>query len=74
MILAVMKAIHVTAYIETWKIQVFNGVWTRDLAILVRRSNQLSYEAYLGPHQTKLRKTYYLQEKSNVEFKSSYHT
>ena len=22
-----------------------NGVWTRDLAILVRRSNQLSYEA-----------------------------
>ena len=27
------------------KIQDFNGVWTRDLAIPVRRSNQLSYEA-----------------------------
>ena len=27
------------------KIQDFNGVWTRDLAISVRRSNQLSYEA-----------------------------
>ena len=25
--------------------QHFNGVWTRDLAIPVRRSNQLSYEA-----------------------------
>ena len=30
---------------EAWKIQDFNGVWTRDLAITVRRSNQLSYEA-----------------------------
>ena len=30
---------------ESWKIQDFNGVWTRDLAIPVRRSNQLSYEA-----------------------------
>ena len=30
---------------ETWKIQDFNGVWARDLAIPVRRSNQLSYEA-----------------------------
>ena len=37
MILAVMG--------EAWKIQDFNGVWTRDLAIPVRRSNQLSYEA-----------------------------
>ena len=27
------------------KIQDFNGVWTRDLAIPVRRSNQLRYEA-----------------------------
>ena len=27
------------------KIQDFNRVWTRDLAIPVRRSNQLSYEA-----------------------------
>ena len=30
---------------EAWKIQDFNRVWTRDLAIPVRRSNQLSYEA-----------------------------
>ena len=30
---------------EAWKIQDFNGVWTRDFAIPVRRSNQLSYEA-----------------------------
>ena len=30
--------------IEAWKSQDFNGVWTRDLAILVRRSNLLSYE------------------------------
>ena len=27
------------------KIQDFNGIWTRDLAIPVRRSNQLSYKA-----------------------------
>ena len=31
--------------IEAWKSQDFNGVWTRDLPIPVRRSNQLSYEA-----------------------------
>ena len=31
--------------IEAWKSQDFNGVWTRDHAIPVRRSNQLSYEA-----------------------------
>ena len=30
---------------EAWTIQDFNGVWTRDLVIPVRRSNQLSYEA-----------------------------
>ena len=29
---------------EASKIQGFNRVWTRDLAIPVRRSNQLSYE------------------------------
>ena len=44
MILAVMKTIYAIAYIEAWKSQDFNGVWTRDLAIPVRRSNQLSYE------------------------------
>ena len=31
--------------IEAWKSQDFNGLWTRDVAIPVRRSNQLSYEA-----------------------------
>ena len=45
MILAVMYAIYAIAYAEAWKIQDFTGVWTRDLAIQVRRSNQLSYEA-----------------------------
>ena len=30
---------------NTMQIQDFNGIWTRDLAIPVRRSNQLSYEA-----------------------------
>ena len=40
-----MNAIYAVAYIETWKSQELNGVWTRDFAIPVRRSNQLSYEA-----------------------------
>ena len=31
--------------IEAWKSQDFNGIWTRDLAIPVRRSHQLSFEA-----------------------------
>ena len=31
--------------IEAWESRDFNGVWTRDLAKPVRRSNQLSYEA-----------------------------
>ena len=30
---------------KAWKIQDFKAVWTRDLAIPVRRSHQLSYEA-----------------------------
>ena len=30
---------------EAWKIQGFDWIWTRELAIQVRRSNQLSYEA-----------------------------
>ena len=30
---------------EAWKSQDFNRAWTFDLVILVRRSNQLSYEA-----------------------------
>ena len=44
MILAVMNAIFAIA-LRSLKIQDFNGVWTRDLAIPMRRSNQLSYEA-----------------------------
>ena len=45
MILAAMKAINAIVYIEAWKSKDFNGVWTLDIAIPVRRSNQLSYEA-----------------------------
>ena len=45
MILAVMNAFNAIMYIEAWKSQDFNGVWTRVLVILVRRSNELSYEA-----------------------------
>ena len=30
---------------EAWKIQDFNGVWTREIAIPARRSNQMKYEA-----------------------------
>ena len=45
MILAVMNAIYAIAYIEAWKSQDFNGVWTRNLATPVRCSNQLSNKA-----------------------------
>ena len=31
MILTVMNAIYAIAYVEAWKIQDFNGIWTRDL-------------------------------------------
>ena len=49
MILTVMKAVYAIAYIEAWKRQDFNGVWTRDLMIPVQCSNQLSYEVtYVG--------------------------
>ena len=44
MIIAVMNAIKQLP-IEGWKSQDFNCVWTRDLTIPLRRSNQLSYEA-----------------------------
>ena len=53
-----MKAIYAIAYIEAWKSQDFNRVWTRDLAIPVRLSNQLSYEdtdigswSFVGPRE-----------------------
>ena len=46
MILAVINAIiYEIEYIEAWKSQDFNRVWTHDLAMPVRCSNQLSYEA-----------------------------
>ena len=48
MILAVINAIYAIVYMEGCKIQDFNRVWTRDLAILVRWSKQLSYEAADG--------------------------
>ena len=44
--------------IEAWKSQDFNGVWTRDLAIPVRRSNQLSYEA-ICMKWTKIKTNFY---------------
>ena len=57
MVLAVMNAIYAIAYLEAWKSQDFNRVWTCDLAI-VRRSNQLSYEgtdvgswSFVGPKE-----------------------
>ena len=40
-----MNAFNATAYIEARNSQDYNGAWTRDLAIPLRRSNQLSYEA-----------------------------
>ena len=40
-----MKAIYAIAHIEAWNSQDFNGVWTRDIAIRLPRSKQLSYEA-----------------------------
>ena len=58
MIVAVMIAICAIAYLEAWKSQDFNRVWTRDFAMVVRRSNQLSYEAidigswsFVGPKE-----------------------
>ena len=46
MILAVVNAIYLCNYVRSLKkIQDFNDIWTRDLAIPVRRSNQLSYKA-----------------------------
>ena len=39
MILACMNAIYAIAYLEAWKSQDFNRVWTRDFAIVVRRPN-----------------------------------
>ena len=46
MILAIVNAIFYAVTLEAWKkIQDFNGIWNRDLAIPVRRSNQLSYKA-----------------------------
>ena len=41
----IMNTIYAIMYIEAWKIQDFNGVWTRNLAIREVRSNQLRSEA-----------------------------
>ena len=40
-----MKAIYAIVYLEPWKSQDFNGIWTCDFAIPVRCSNRLSCEA-----------------------------
>ena len=45
MILAVINAIFAIADVGAWKIPSFNWVSTRDLAIPMQLSNQLSYEA-----------------------------
>ena len=46
MILAVVNTIYLCNYERSLKkIRDFNDIWTRDLAIPVRRSNQLSYKA-----------------------------
>ena len=46
MILAAVKVIYAIAYMKKpEKIQEFKGIWTLDLAIPVRCSNQLSCEA-----------------------------
>ena len=37
-----MNAIYAIAYIEAWKNQDVNGVWTRNLPIPQHRSNQLT--------------------------------
>ena len=49
--------------IEAWKSQDFNGVWTCDLAIPVRHSDQLSYEATDNCHDHSL-----LDFKSAVQY------
>ena len=49
MILAVVNAIMQLRKKPEKKKQDFNGIWTRDLAIPVRRSNQLTYEAADSP-------------------------
>ena len=53
-----MKAIYAIVYIEAGKSQDFKGVWTCDLILPVRHSNQLSYEAtdvgswsFVGPKE-----------------------
>ena len=58
MTLAIMIAIYAIANLEAWKSQDFNRVWTCNLPMLVRCSNQLSYEAtdvgswsFLGPKE-----------------------
>ena len=46
--------------IEAWKIQDLNGVWTRDLAIPVRLSNQLANWSLLFMKTTLLHTPFYL--------------
>ena len=73
MILAVRNAIYAIAYLEAWKSQDFNRVWTRDLARGVRRSNQLSYEAtdvgswsFVGPKEPVRNECKVIYEKFHV--------
>ena len=73
MIFAVMIAICAIAYLEAWKSQDFNRVWTRDFAIVVRHSNQLSYEAidigswwFVGPKEPVRSKYEVIYEKFHI--------
>ena len=73
MILAVMNAIYAIAYVEAWKSQDFNRVRTLDLAIVVRCSNQLSYEAtdigswsFVGPKEPMRNECKVIYEKFHI--------
>ena len=73
MILVVMNAIYAIAYVEAWKSQDFNRVWPCDLAIVVRRSNQLSYEAidvgswsFVGPEEPVRNEREVIHEKFHI--------
>ena len=73
MVLAVMNAIYAIAYVEAWESQDFNRVWPRDLAIVVRRSHQLCYEAtevgswsFVGPKEPMRNECEVIYEKFHI--------
>ena len=54
--------------IESWKIQDFNGVWTRDLAIPVRRSNQRSNQLSYAICRSKYSCNEWINERNDIWF------